>query len=177
MSSLKLQNRFIIHTLPSSTWTYDFFFKWHWLNFHNSVCHSKKKSQLTAGHPLDVTTESTAWIEWAGHALTHYVAHTSHSEGLLTPGRLHRMCTARSFPPVHGKPGSKTHTHTHTWLKLHTNPVHTTFKQLLPHRPNAHRIYRRCVEHEIKGTSPTVTIRDKQLWRCCLQVHTAAIQG
>lgn len=51
MSGLKLQNIFIIHTLPSSTWTYDFFLKWHWLNFHNSVCHSKKKITINCRAP------------------------------------------------------------------------------------------------------------------------------
>lgn len=75
-------------------------------------------------HESAITISFYGWIKsrpeaGAGPWLTHYAAHTSHSEGLRSPGTLRRKCTARSSPPAHGWPGRATHTHTHTWLKVH----------------------------------------------------------
>ena len=63
-----------------------------------------------------------------------------------------------------------THTHPRT---PPSNSLHRTG------RMNA-GIYRRCPaprNTRLKRSEPTVTIRDKQLWRCCLQLHAAAYKA
>lgn len=92
-----------------------------------------------------------------GAGLTHYAARTTHSEDLLIRGRRHRKCTARSSPPAHGWPGNKTHTGTHTWVniaeeKKSAAPSNSSQRIELMYTESTGGV--RCLEHEIKGTSP-----------------------